>query len=270
MIKSKLLNTNHKDQRGANLNRDTASDAKTAFLLAAVFALLAAIALPSLLQMVPPEERRLPLPVPVFSILLALQSLVVYGLFALIGLRLARQRSLDPAPVISRLLTRAGPRQFVTPLSVSFGIGMICGSLLLIIVAAIRHFVPQTLPQIMHPSTFAAALLASAAASVGEEILCRLFVLSALLRVLPVSRSAVFVAILFSALIFGVLHAPAMVYLFGGLQSVPALSWVWLIFLNGVVGIAFGVLFKLYGIEAAILAHFGNDLVWHAIPQFFA
>src|SRR4029453_502783 len=56
---------------------------------------------------------------------------------------------------------------------------------------------------------------------------------------------------------------PAFVFLFGGLESVPLLAWVWLILLNGLFGFAFGCLFLRSGIGAAIIAHFSADLVWH-------
>ena len=242
-------------------------DTKIAVVLAAAFALLAAAAVPFILQVVPPEARTLPLPVPLFSLILALQSLIVYGLFALAGLRMARRRALDPAPFLSGLWMRKLPDRIWIPLGISCGTGIFCGLLLFIIVSAIQRLAPHTLPQLLHPLSFEAALLASAAASVGEEILCRLFALSALLRILPVSPLSTFWAILGSALIFGALHAPAAVFLFGGLQSVPPVSWVWVIGLNGLVGIAFGALFIRYGIEGAILGHFGTDFVWHVIPR---
>jgi hypothetical protein len=126
------------------------------------------------------------------------------------------------------------------------------------------------LPQVLHPPSFGAALLASASASIGEEILCRLFLLSVLLRILPASRAGMAVAIGVSALAFGVLHAPAWVFLFGGLTSVPPASWIWLIGLNGLVGTACGLLYLRFGIGGAIAGHFGTDLVWHAMARLWS
>jgi hypothetical protein len=45
------------------------------------------------------------------------------------------------------------------------------------------------------------------------------------------------------------------------------MSWVWLIALNGLLGVVFGVMFLRHGILCAMLAHFGTDLVWHAASQ---
>ena len=70
-----------------------------------------------------------------------------------------------------------------------------------------------------------------------------------------------------SALAFGAAHAPAFVFLFGGLQEVPLASWGWLIVLNGLLGVTFGIVFLRYGVVCAILAHLGTDVVWHAANQ---
>jgi len=52
---------------------------------------------------------------------------------------------------------------------------------------------------------------------------------------------------------------------YGRLEAVPALSWVWLVGLNAVCGALYGGLFLRFGIGAAVAAHFGTDLVWHAV-----
>lgn len=96
---------------------------------------------------------------------------------------------------------------------------------------------------------------------------CRLFFLSLLLRILPCSGASTAIALLVSSLLFGALHAPAFVLLFGGLNSVPPLAWLWLILLNGFMGMAFGWMFLRSGIGAAIIAHFATDFVWHVASQ---
>src|SRR5262245_11235213 len=74
-------------------------DAKVAFGLSAALGIAAAVAVPLLFDSLPAEARVLPLPIPVFSLLLAVQLTVIYGLFALAGLRLARTRGFDPLPI---------------------------------------------------------------------------------------------------------------------------------------------------------------------------
>ena len=146
-------------------------------------------------------------------------------------------------------------------------VGLSCGALLVAAVSTIQQFLPGTLPDTLHPPGIAAALVASTAGSLGEEILFRLFVLSLLLRVFPKGSAGAAVAVAVSALAFGAAHAPAFVLLFGGWREVPLVSWVWLITLNGLCGITFGVVFLRYGIVSAVFAHWGADAVWHAASQ---
>jgi hypothetical protein len=152
-------------------------------------------------------------------------------------------------------------------MALAFGVGLACGVLLVAAVSAIQVFLPGTLPGTLHPPGIAAALLASTAGSLGEEILFRLFALSCLLHLLPEGRAGTAMAVGISALAFGAAHAPALVFLFGGWQEVPLLSWVWLMALNGLLGITFGVVFLRSGIVCAVLAHFGTDVVWHGASQ---
>jgi hypothetical protein len=242
-------------------------DFKSALVLSTAFAAAAASAVPLLLPSLPPEARSLPLPLPVFCALLAVQMVVVYGLLAFAGLRLARTRGLEPAPYLTAIWDRQATRPGWSRAAVAFASGIGCGTLLLATVAAIQRLLPGTLPGTLHPPGIATALLASAAGSIGEEILFRLLGLSCLLRLLPVGRAGTALAVGLSALAFGAAHGPALVYVFGGWQEVPLVSWVWLMGLNGLLGITFGVVFLRSGIVCAVLAHFGTDVVWHAAGQ---
>ena len=203
------------------------ADLKTAAVLAGSAGLLGAVTvpflLPSITELLPPDQRELPLPLPVFCVILALQFLVVYGLIALAGLRLARARHREPAPLLSAVWARKRPDRFGMPAWWAFATGLVCGLGLVGAIALIKRTLPQTLPGVLHPSSFWGALLASATAAFGEEILCRLFLLSAILRILPVSRTSTVAGVLLSSLLFGALHAPAAVFIFGGLHNVPHL-----------------------------------------------
>jgi membrane protease YdiL (CAAX protease family) len=252
-------------------NVSIVNDLKTAAVLAGSAGLLGAVTvpflLPSIFELVPPDQRTLPLPLPLFCIVLAIQFLVIYGLFALAGLRLARARNREPAPLLSAIWAKKRPDRFGWSAGWSFGTGLLCGLGLVGAIALIKHALPQTLPHVLHPSSFWGALLASATASFGEEILCRLFLLSALLRILPASSSGTVIAVAVSSLLFAVLHAPAALFLFGGLDKVPPLTWVWMGSLNAFVGVACAVWFLRIGIGGAVLVHFGTDLVWHVLSQ---
>jgi membrane protease YdiL (CAAX protease family) len=248
-------------------------DAKTAAVLAGSAGLLGAATVPLLLpaafEFVPPDQRTLPLPLPLFCVLLAIQFLIVYGLFALAGLRLARARDREPAPLLTAIWTHKRPHHIMLPAGKAFGTGLLCGLGLVGAIALVKRVLPQTLPEVLHPASFWGAILASGTASFGEEILCRLFLLSALLRILPISRNGILIAVVGSSLVFGALHAPAAVFIFGGVDKVPHLLWVWMVSLNAFVGVACAVWYLRGGIGAAILVHFGTDLVWHVLTQLF-
>jgi membrane protease YdiL (CAAX protease family) len=249
------------------------NDLKTAAVLGGSAGLFGAATVPLLvpysLEFVPPEQRTLPMPLPLFCVVLAFAFLIIYGMFALAGLRLARARGREPAPLCSAFWTGKGASGFGRPAGLAIGTGLLCGLALVGVMAWIKRVLPQTLPDVLHPPTFWGALLASATASFGEEILCRLFLLSALLRLLPVSGKNTAIAVGASALLFGALHAPAAVVLFGGIRNVPPLFWVWMLSLNALIGIACGVWYLRAGIGSAILVHFGADLVWHVASQLF-
>jgi hypothetical protein len=237
-------------------------DAKLAFALSAALGVAAAVAVPLLIDSLPPESRKLPLRLAAFCAVLAVQMTVVYGLVALAGLRLARRGGLQPAPFLSGWTAEMGRRH-----ATAFAAGIGLGLMLVISVATIRWIAPATLPPALHPPSPAAALAASTVGSLGEEILFRLFLLSLLLCLLPCRPWKVGLAVALSSLLFAAAHSPAFVFLYGGLASVPAVSWVWLISLNGLLGAAFGIVFLRGGILAAVLAHFGTDLVWHVASQ---
>lgn len=218
-------------------------DAKIAAGLAGAFGVAAASAVPLLLVALPPESQKLPLPLPVFCALLALQMTVVYGLLGLAGLRLARGQSLP--------VTNWSGRGML----VAIAAGLLCGTLLVAIVGGVQRLFPGTLPRTLHPAGFGAALVASIAGCLGEEILFRLLGLSLLVWLVPRRRMGTIAAITISALAFGAAHAPALVLLFGDLSQVPPLAWVWLIALNGLCGVTFGMIYLRHGVFAAIAAH---------------
>ncbi|MBI3464482.1 MAG: CPBP family intramembrane metalloprotease [Planctomycetes bacterium] len=242
-------------------------DLKSALILSGGFALAASAVVPGLLQTLPPEARSLPLPLPAFCAVLSVQLLAVYGLLGLAGLRLARGRGREPAPQLTALWAPHAACPGWSRVPFAFALGLGCGLLLVAAVATVQRTFPETLPQMLHPSGFTTALLASVAGSFGEEILFRLFVLSLVLRLLPAGGSATVAAVILSAIAFGAAHAPAFIFLFGGWRDVPAVSWLWLMALNGLCGVTYGVVFLRYGIVSAVIAHLGTDVVWHAASQ---
>lgn len=107
-------------------------------------------------------------------------------------------------------------------------------------------------------------------ASITEEVLCRLFLMSATVWVLnqlfPSSTSEphtaiIWIALIVSAISFGAIHLPSW---FAVVAPTPFLIIV-VILLNGIGGLAFGQIYWSWGIEAAIVAHFFADVVVQSI-----
>ncbi|TMD57371.1 MAG: CPBP family intramembrane metalloprotease [Chloroflexi bacterium] len=107
-------------------------------------------------------------------------------------------------------------------------------------------------------------LLASFYGGITEELLTRLFMVSFFAWLLsPFLRGAAlyWFAIVVAALLFGAGHLPAT----GLLMPLTPLVVIRALVLNGVAGIAFGVLYWRYGLEAAMLGHFAGDLGLHVV-----
>jgi membrane protease YdiL (CAAX protease family) len=257
-------------ERNFHGSSNVTSNLKSAFTLSAAYGVSAAVTVPLLLPALPPEARNLPLPLPAFCVLLGMQMTAIYGLFAWGGIRLARGRGLEPTPALFALYDEWRWQIPWRAWGIAALVGLGCGMGLVTVVMVIKQVAPHSLPSTLHPPSPLAALFASLTGSIGEEILCRLFLLSLLLRALPIGAVTRWIALAVSALLFGALHAPALVFLFGGLDSVPPLAWVWIIMLNGLAGTAFGVLYLRSGIGAAIVAHFATDCVWHVASQLAA
>jgi hypothetical protein len=246
------------------------NDAKSSIVLSASFALAAVFTVPLLLPSLPEEARKLPLPLWAFCFVLAVQLTVVYGLLALAGCRLSRRAGREPVPALTALWTWTNCYPSRHQIGAAASTGLACGVFLVAVIGVIKHLLPNTLPKTVHPPGIAAALAASSAGAIGEEILFRLFALSVLLRVIPSGKVGVSVAVAVSAAAYGIAHAPGFVFLFGGLNNVPFASWIWLMGLNGLCGVTFAIVYLRSGIECAILTHLATDVVWHAASQTLA
>ena len=103
-----------------------------------------------------------------------------------------------------------------------------------------------------------------------EEVLFRLFLVSLLawiaIRLKVPKNISVWVAIVLSAVLFGLGHLP----ITGGLTTITALVIARAIVLNGIGAIVFGWLYWKKGLKSAMIAHFSADVVLHIIVPFVA
>src|SRR3972149_401107 len=193
----------------------TSVDLRTGVVLSAAYGASGAVATLTLLPAITRQvEWAPPLPMPLFGALPAVQLAVVYGLLGWAGARMARRRGGEPAPTLTGLWRGAGGRgRGRVGAGVVGGLG--CGAALVVLVKIIKSVLPGTLPATMHPPDAASALAASTAASFGAEVVCRLFGLSAVLRLMAGgARGGRGGGIAISSVVFGVLHLPGMVALF--------------------------------------------------------
>ena len=117
-------------------------------------------------------------------------------------------------------------------------------------------------------------LLASFYGAFTEELLFRLFMLSVMAVGLqailtggkpssrPPSAGVFWIANLAAAGLFGLGHLPAT----AALAPLTAMLVVRALVLNGLIGVVCGDLYRRWGLEFAMAAHLGGDLVLHVVP----
>ena len=102
---------------------------------------------------------------------------------------------------------------------------------------------------------------------VVEEVMMRLFLMSLIALIISklfykkeknIPTKVFVIANIISALLFALGHLPATIQLFGGLNS---LLLIRCFILNGAFGLAFGWLYRKYGIQYSMIAHFGSHLI---------
>lgn len=203
-----------------------------------------------------------PLPLPVVALASVLQTAVLLAVAVFVGLRAADAVGLR-TPLTDALVTRAGVGaawRALRPASAVM-VGAVVGGLIL----GLEHLVFRPLlPDFAAAAgasevTRAQGFLASFYGGIAEELLTRLFLVSALAWLLR--GRATWLAIVVAALVFGAGHLPAVATLAPLTPLLVARTLV----LNALGGVAFGWLSWRRGLEAGMVAHFAADLVLHVI-----
>jgi hypothetical protein len=214
-------------------------------------------------------RERMRQPLWVLLLLQSVQNVLLFAIATGLGLLIAHHIGLR-APLIEGLLaSRHVAAQAQAMLAPALILGISSSVVMMILEVAI--FWPR-LPQSMRESFPIPALwkrfLASFYGGINEEILLRLFVLSLLAWLIgfvwhmPSGAPAVgalWLANILAAVLFGLGHLPAT----ATLTRLTPLLVVRAILLNGIIGVAAGYLFVVFGLEAAMLCHFAGDIVLH-------
>ena len=212
-----------------------------------------------------PLPRPLSIPLPVLAGLQLVQSAVIFGIAIAAGLWLAPRLDLylplfshDYAPGEAR-------RVFLRCLRDGAPAGLLAGAIVIALeLLFFRRDLPPAMLQFSAPLW--QGLLASFYGGIGEEILLRLFVMSALAYGLarvarrspaPIAPGVFWTANVLAALLFGLGHLPAT----AALAPLTTALVVRALVLNGIPGVLFGYLFWKRGFETAMAAHFTADII---------
>ena len=105
---------------------------------------------------------------------------------------------------------------------------------------------------------------------IAEEVLLRLFVMSLLVWILMKTKvpknTSIWVAIMLSAVLFGLGHLP----ITSALTTITADIVARAVLLNGIGAIVFSLLYWKKGLESAMIAHFSADIVLRFIAPLVA
>lgn len=221
-----------------------------------------------------PLPKPLPIPLPALAGLQLVQSAVVFGLAIAAGLWFAPRLGLR-LPLFAHDYEPGGAGEvFRQALRGGMPLGMLAGAIVLALeLLFFRGHLPPSMLQFSAPAW--QGLLASFYGGIGEEILSRLFVLSALAYLVvkvsrqpapPLASGPFWVANIAAALLFGLGHLPAT----AALAPLTTALVVRALVLNGIAGVTFGYLFWKRGLEAAMVAHFMADIVIQSAAAFLA
>jgi hypothetical protein len=200
------------------------------------------------------------------------QGIVLLGICSRIGLWAARRSGLS-LPIFDALASRQPIPWHARAAASSAILGLIGGAIVVLLDVIV--FAPaQPIALSGSPPAAWEGFLASFYGGISEEIFLRLFLLSLLVLAArrlvlgrassdrPLPMAAFWAANIVAALAFGLGHLPAA----AALAPLTANLVVRALVLNGLLALLFGELYRRWGFEMAILAHFCADLALHVVP----
>ena len=211
---------------------------------------------------------------PLALLLTGVQNLVVFSVAVFLGLFFSKKISAGMPglrlPILEGILNgeRKG-KEFRAIILPSILLGILPGILIIIFSFSFNRLIPE-LQALDISIPIWKAILASFYGGIGEEVLLRLFLVSLfvwLTFLIKKTRDGrptsvgICIAIILSAIVFGLGHLPATAYIMPLTRLVILRALV----LNGIGGLVFGLLYWKKGLESAIIAHFTTDIVLHVV-----
>ncbi|MGD6964429.1 CPBP family intramembrane glutamic endopeptidase [Fictibacillus phosphorivorans] len=204
-----------------------------------------------------------------FTMLYIVQILLEAGVFLFISLLIGKKVGIK-IPIIESLFNKG---RMIKNLGRKIYQSAFYGVLTGLVIIAFSLIVSEPLgvdnSSIKEPAWWL-GVLGSFGAAVNEESIFRLFIVTFILWLFlkikkrKITRLHMYLAISFSALVFGVMH-----YSMASSNFEMTIEiFVSMLIINGIGGLVFGALFLYVGLEFAIIAHFTADITLHVIGPF--
>jgi Type II CAAX prenyl endopeptidase Rce1-like len=217
------------------------------------------------------QKKPLKMSLPVILLLSLLQTAVFFAIVTGVGLFAAHAIGLG-APLLEAALAGSLSLQAIAgTMEIAVILGAGAGALLLMADFLFLPYWPRPLLDMTLRTTPLDNFLASFYGGINEELLMRLFGLSALAWLFSLvfrtaagtpTLTALWIANVIMTIVFGLGHLPALKKTAGTISRV---MFARSLILNAPIGLLCGWLFWTYGIEAAIVAHFSADIIYHVL-----
>jgi membrane protease YdiL (CAAX protease family) len=213
-----------------------------------------------------------PLPLPFVIAIGVVQNLLLIVVMIFVGLKLGRGLGLG-APILAALVDGKG---LVSSWRRSVLSGLIVGVVVGVVLLGLVLLLVPLLPKLPFVAAAKIAIwkrmLTCFYGGIYEELLMRFFLVTLIAWIAGkvfkesvLTSRAFWIANIVVAILFGLGHLPsaALVMPITPLVVVAALS------LNGIAAIPFGLLYRKYGLESAMIAHFTADFVLYVVGVSF-
>jgi hypothetical protein len=247
------------------------------FLILLGLALLGTLAvLPYSLALSGSKLPEIKIPKPLMLVISVLQTTILMAVATGVGLLAAKPVGLGAPYLEAALAGEPLPGSILGPLLLALGLSLAVFSLIALFERYVfAPHVPAAIRQADVRTQAWKRFLASFYGGLGEEILMRLFLVSGLVWLLGrfwtqadgmPAVGAYWTAIVLASVLFGLGHLPTT----KALAPLTPMLIVRAVVLNGIGGITFGWLYWQYGLEAAMISHFGADILLHLVGPAFA
>jgi hypothetical protein len=215
------------------------------------------------------QSKPIKMSVPTLLLLSSLQTAVLSAIAIGAGVFVAHKIGLGAPYIEAALAGNASMQAVALMLRPAVGLGLLGGSTLVLGDLLLLSRLPKALLDSARKTTLWENFAASFYGGINEEVLMRLFGLSVLTWLLSkvwhtaagLPTQTVFWTVnAIMAILFGLGHLPAAKKLLG---KITPLMFTRTLLLNGPIGLICGWLFWRYGLEAAVVAHFSADIIYH-------